>query len=46
MKVINIISNAIDRVILLLGFVGIITGIVVYGGIFVSNSRANHIMQG
>ena len=46
MKAVNIISNAIDRVILLLGFVGIITGIVIYGGIFVSNSRANLFMQG
>ena len=36
-KAIEIVRNAIDRVILVLGFVAISSGVVVYGGIFVSD---------
>lgn len=36
-RAIDIIINVIDRVIVVLGFIGIITGVVVYGGIFVSD---------
>ena len=35
MKVLNVIYNAIDLIILPFGFIAIVTGIVVYGGVFV-----------
>ena len=35
----NIVYGLVDRLILILGFVAITTGLVVYGGIFVSNIR-------
>ena len=43
LKAIDIISNLIDRVILLLGFLAITTGIVVYGGIFVSTHTQHRL---
>ena len=44
LKVLNITSNLVDRAILLLGFLAITTGIVVYGGIFVS-THSQHRMH-
>ena len=36
MKVLDFAHNAVDRVILLLAFITFVTGMAVYGGVFVS----------
>ena len=45
MTAIDVAHNAIDRVILLLGFLAITTGAVVYGGVFVSNIDSGTDLQ-
>lgn len=45
MGLMNIVYEVVDRVILILGFVTIASGIVVYGGIFVSNCHLPHVTE-
>ena len=43
MRILNHLHNLVDRVILVLGFIAIVTGLAVYGGQFVSLAGPGHL---
>lgn len=45
MKVLDAMHNVVDRAILLLGFIAIVSGTVVYGGAFVSTGSASSLFE-